>query len=64
MTVTNEIGPAETTSARASREQSSGLFERVRALFGLAPVSARVDIEDAIEESASEEFTPQERAIL
>jgi CBS domain containing-hemolysin-like protein len=33
-------------------------------LFGLAPVSARDDIEDALEESASEEFTPQERAIL
>ena len=47
---------------RANR--SSGLFERVRALFGLAPASARDDIEDAIEESASEEFTPQERAIL
>ena len=47
-----------------SREQPSGLFERVRALFGLAPASVRDDIEDAIEESASEEFTPQERAIL
>ena len=64
MTVTNEVGPAETPSGSASREQSSGLFERVRALFGLAPASARDDIEDAIEESASEEFTPQERAIL
>src|ERR1700748_2995128 len=64
MTVTNEVGPAETPSSNASREQSSGLFERVRALFGLAPASARDDIEDAIEESASEEFTPQERAIL
>jgi CBS domain containing-hemolysin-like protein len=64
MTVTNEVGQAETPSGSASREQSSGLFERVRALFGLAPASARDDIEDAIEESASEEFTPQERAIL
>src|SRR5271163_411429 len=64
MTVTNEVGPAETPSGNASREQSSGLFERVRALFGLAPASARDDIEDALEESASEEFTPQERAIL
>jgi CBS domain containing-hemolysin-like protein len=64
MTVTNELGPAETPSANESREQNSGLFERVRALFGLAPASARDDIEDAIEESASEEFTPQERAIL
>src|SRR6202051_717696 len=47
-----------------SSEQPAGLFERVRALFGLAPASARDDIEDAIEESASEEFTAQERAIL
>jgi CBS domain containing-hemolysin-like protein len=47
-----------------SREQQSGLFERVRAMLGLAPASARDDIEDALEESASEEFTPQERAIL
>jgi CBS domain containing-hemolysin-like protein len=54
----------ETPRANGSREQTSGLFERVRALFGLAPPSARDDIEDVIEESASEEFTPQERAIL
>ena len=46
------------------REQPSGLFDRVRAMFGLAPASARDDIEDAIEESATEEFTLQERAIL
>jgi CBS domain containing-hemolysin-like protein len=64
MTVTNEVGPAPETPASVSHEQSSGLFERVRALFGLTPASARDDIEDAIEESASEEFTPQERSIL
>jgi CBS domain containing-hemolysin-like protein len=40
------------------------LFERLRALFGLAPASIRDDIEDAIEESAGADFTPQERAIL
>jgi CBS domain containing-hemolysin-like protein len=64
MTVTNDSEPAAETPASVSREQPAGLFERVRALFGLAPASARDDIEDAIEESASEEFTPQERAIL
>jgi CBS domain containing-hemolysin-like protein len=64
MTVTDDSEPAPETPAGVSREQPSGLFERVRALFGLAPASARDDIEDAIEESASEEFTPQERAIL
>ncbi len=62
--MTNEVGPAPETPASVSHEQSSGLIERVRALFGLAPASARDDIEDAIEESASEEFTPEERAIL
>src|SRR5579872_5845974 len=64
MTVTDDSEPAPETPAGVSREQASGLIERVRALFGLAPASARDDIEDAIEESASEEFTPQERAIL
>src|SRR5271165_4697444 len=61
-----EEGDREQSAPRPSlsREQQSGLFERVRAMFGLAPASARDDIEDAIEESASEEFTPQERAIL
>jgi len=47
-----------------SREASAGLFERLRALLGLAPASVRDDIEEAIDESASAEFTPQERAIL
>jgi CBS domain containing-hemolysin-like protein len=56
-------GP-ETPRLSLSREQHAGLFERVRALFGLAPASARDDIEDALDESAIEEFTPQERAIL
>ncbi len=46
------------------REPSGGLFERLRVLLGLGHVSVRDDIEDAIDESASAEFTPQERAIL
>jgi CBS domain containing-hemolysin-like protein len=65
MKETEEDEPApQTPPANGSREQPAGLFERMRALFGLAPASARDDIEDVIEESASEEFTPQERAIL
>ena len=48
----------------SSRDQSPRLFERLRGLFGLAPGSVRDDIEDAIDESAAAEFTPQERAIL
>ena len=47
-----------------SGEAHASLIERVRALFGLAPPSVRDDIEDALEESAGAEFTPQERAIL
>ena len=45
-------------------EQPAGLFERVRAMFGLTSASVRDDIEDAIDESVGAEFTPQERAIL
>jgi len=50
--------------APRSSEQPAGLFERVRALFGLTPASVRDDIEEAIDESVGAEFTPQERAIL
>jgi len=65
MSETEEDGQApEAAATGGPREQPAGLFDRVRALLGLAPASARDDIEDAIEESASEEFTPQERAIL
>ena len=42
-----------------------GLFDRLRALFGLQGASVREDIEDALEDSAtSDDFTPQERLIL
>ena len=42
-----------------------GLFDRLRALFGMHGPSVREDIEDALEESAtSDDFTPQERLIL
>jgi CBS domain containing-hemolysin-like protein len=62
-TTNDERGEA-TLRYPSSRDQSPRLFERLRALFGLAPVSVRDDIEDAIDESAGAEFTPQERAIL
>jgi CBS domain containing-hemolysin-like protein len=52
------------TKAAASESQA-GLFERLRALFGLGPASVRDDIEDALEEAGPDaDFTPQERAIL
>ncbi len=59
----NHRGP-ETLRPVEPREQPAGLFERLRALLGLAPASVRDDIEEAIDESESAEFTPQERAIL
>jgi CBS domain containing-hemolysin-like protein len=47
------------------REAQPRLFERLRALFGLAPASVRDDIEDALEGAdTAAEFTPQERALL
>jgi CBS domain containing-hemolysin-like protein len=64
MSETQDDRPPEELHPSPSREQHSGLFERVRSLFGLTPASVRDDIEDAIDESASAEFTPQERAIL
>ena len=49
----------------ASGADKPGLFDRLRALFGLHEPSVREDIEDALEESAtSDDFTPQERLIL
>jgi len=54
----------ESTSSPSPREQAPSLMERLKALFGLEPASVRDDIEDAIDESAAAEFTPQERAIL
>jgi len=47
-----------------AREQHAGLFDRLRTLFGMTPASIRDDIEDAIDEEAGAEFSPQERAIL
>jgi CBS domain containing-hemolysin-like protein len=42
-----------------------GLFDRLRALFGMHGASVREDIEDALEDSStSADFTPQERLIL
>ena len=59
----DDRGEAASRSS-SPREHPPGLIERLRGLFGLAPGSVRDDIEDAIDESAAAEFTPQERAIL
>ena len=57
--------PSSPPSAKPASESQAGLFERLRALFGLGPASVRDDIEDALEEAGPDaDFTPQERAIL
>ncbi len=54
---------SETSSATST--EKPGLFDRLRALFGLQGPSVREDIEDALEDSStSADFTPQERLIL
>lgn len=57
-------GRGSETPAAAVREPHPGLFDRLRTLFGMTPPSIRDDIEDAIDEEAGAEFSPQERAIL
>ncbi len=55
---------ADEPSAPA-REAPTGLFDRLRALFGLGPASVRDDLEDAlVGAGADADFTAQERAIL
>ena len=54
--------PADQGTAPA-REATGGLFDRLRALFGLGAASVRDDLEDALV-GANADFTPQERAIL
>jgi CBS domain containing-hemolysin-like protein len=63
MSETERIEPA--AAGEPAREAPSGLFERLRGLFGLGPASVRDDLEDALVGSGADtDFTPQERAIL
>jgi CBS domain containing-hemolysin-like protein len=65
MSETERAAPVAADHVAIAREPASGLFERLRALFGLGPASVRDDLEDAlIGASANADFTPQERAIL
>ena len=66
MTAPDDARTGPVVKPEPSPEESSpGLFERLRALFGLEPASVRDDIEDALEEAGTNaDFTPQERAIL
>jgi CBS domain containing-hemolysin-like protein len=57
--------PAPQPDGASAPESPAGLFDRLRALFGLEPASVRDDIEDALDEAGPDaDFTPQERAIL
>jgi CBS domain containing-hemolysin-like protein len=57
--------PAAGEAVAPAREAPSGLFDRLRGLFGLGPASVRDDLEDAlVDSSANADFTPKERAIL
>ncbi|RYC30511.1 HlyC/CorC family transporter [Lichenibacterium minor] len=51
--------------AKATPPSGQGLFDRVRAVFGLGAPSIRDDIEDALEDTGSESvFSTQERAMM
>ncbi|WP_158815256.1 hemolysin family protein [Methylocapsa sp. S129] len=59
------VAADHTSAPSPPREPPGGLFERLRALFGLGPASVRDDLEDAlIGSGADTDFTPQERTIL
>jgi len=65
MTAPDAARDRPTAPEPSPEEGSRGLFERLRALFGIEPASVRDDIEDALEEAGTNaDFTPQERAIL
>jgi len=60
-----QSAPAEPRAESVVPESQASLFDRLRAMFGLEPVSVRDDIEDALEGAGPDaDFTPQERAIL
>src|ERR1700722_19823582 len=65
MSETERAAAVAADHSAPAREPPAGLFERLRALFGLGPASVRDDLEDAlVGAGANTEFTPQERAIL
>ncbi|HXW19758.1 MAG TPA: CBS domain-containing protein, partial [Roseiarcus sp.] len=61
----SEPPPAEARPESPPAESQASLFDRLRGLFGLEPVSVRDDIEDALDGAGPDaDFSPQERAIL
>ena len=65
MSETERAAPVAADHSASAREAPAGLFDRLRALFGLGPASVRDDLEDAlVGAGADADFNPQERAIL
>src|ERR1700722_16318327 len=65
MSETERAAAVAADHSAPAREPPAGLFERLRALFGLGPASVRDDLEDAlVGAGADADFTPQERTIL
>jgi CBS domain containing-hemolysin-like protein len=65
MSETERTAPDHAAGTPAAREPPGGLFDRLRAMFGLGPASVRDDLEDAlVGAGANTDFTPQERTIL
>jgi CBS domain containing-hemolysin-like protein len=61
----DRVSPADSGHERPHAGHAPGLFDRLRTLFGLGPVSARDDIEEALEDRSTEtDFTPLERSML
>src|ERR1700722_17626218 len=65
MSETERAAAVAADHSAPAREPPAGLFERLRALFGLGAASVRDDLEDAlVGAGADADFTPQERTIL
>ena len=66
MTTERDMLPASDSGTdRLAAGASPGLFERLRALFGLGGASIRDDIQDALADTSTDaDFSPQERAML
>ncbi|SFK39794.1 hemolysin family protein [Methylocapsa palsarum] len=59
------LAPGESATDRPAAGARPGLFDRLRALFGLAGASIRDDIQDALADTSTDvDVSPQERAML
>ncbi|WOJ91266.1 hemolysin family protein [Methylocapsa polymorpha] len=59
------LSASDSGTDRLTVGASPGLFERLRALFGLGGASIRDDIQDALADTSTDaDFSPQERAML